>query len=98
MGKASVTGKSAVEAAAPTVKALAAFAQPTPELAQNLAIVLRDLDNRSRAVEPDARSLGGRGFTGLEALLQYVFNQTLSINTFGPFGHLLAVDAFVDAK
>ena len=98
LGKASVTGKSAVEAAAPTVKALAAFAQPTPELAQNLAIVLRDLDNRSRAVEPDARSLGGRGFTGLEALLQYVFNQTLSINTFGPFGHLLAVDAFVDAK
>ena len=88
----------AVQAAAPTVDDLNAFAQPTPELAQNLAIVLHDLDDRGRAVEPDARSPGGKGYTGLEALLQYVFNQTLAINTFGPFGHLLAVDAFVDPK
>ena len=45
---------------------------PRPELAQNLAIVLHDLDDRSRAVEPDPRSPGGKGYTGLEALLQYV--------------------------
>jgi phospholipid/cholesterol/gamma-HCH transport system substrate-binding protein len=98
LGKASVTGKAAVQAAGPTVRALKSFAQPTPELAQNLAIVLHDLDDRGRAVEADSRSPGGRGYTGLEALLQYVFNQTLAINTFGPFGHLLAVDAFVDPK
>ena len=97
-GQVSVTGKSAVQAAGPTVHDLSAFARPTPELAQNLAIVLHDLDDRSRAVEPDARSPGGKGYTGLEALLQYVFNQTLAINTFGPFGHLLAVNAFVDPK
>ena len=47
---------------------------------------------------PIPRSPGGKGYTGLEALLQYVFNQTLAINTFGPFGHVLAVDAFVDPK
>jgi virulence factor Mce-like protein len=94
LGQASVTGKQAVQAAAPTVALLDKFAQPTPELAQNLAIVLADLDNRNRAVEPDPRSPGGQGFTGLEALLQYVFNQGLAINTFGPFGHMLAVDAF----
>ena len=87
-----------MRAAAPTVNDLAAFAKPTPELAQNLSIVLRDLDDRGRAVEPDPRSPGGKGYTGLEALLQYVFNQTLAINTFGPFGHVLAVDAFVDPK
>ena len=98
LGNASVVGKSAVQAAAPTVNDLGAFAQPTPELAQNLAIVLRDLDNPGRAVEPDARSPGGKGYTGLEALLQYVFDQTLAINTFGPFGHLLAVNSFVDPK
>ncbi len=96
LGQASVAGKAAVQAAAPTVGLLNQFARPTPELAQNLAIVLHDLDDRSRAVEPDSRSPGGKGYTGLEALLQYVFNQTLSINTFGPFGHLLAVDSFVD--
>lgn len=98
LGQASVTGKAAVQAAAPTVSLLDGFAQHTPELAQNLAIVLRDLDDRGRAVEADPRSPGGQGYTGLEALLQYVFNQTLAINTFGPFGHLLAVDSFVDPK
>ena len=98
LGRASATGTKAVRAAAPTVNDLAAFAKPTPELAQNLSIVLRDLDDRGRAVEPDPRSPGGKGYTGLEALLQYVFNQTLAINTFGPFGHVLAVDAFVDPK
>ncbi len=95
LGQASVTGKTAVKAATPTVALLNKFAQPVPELAQNLAIVLADLDNRGRAVEPDSRSPGGKGFTGLEALLQYVFNQEQTINTFGPFGHMLAVDAFV---
>jgi hypothetical protein len=98
LGQASITGKAAVQAAGPTVQALNQFAKPTPELSQNLAIVLHDLDDRSRAVEPDSRSPGGKGYTGLEALLQYVFNQTLAINTFGPFGHLLAVDSFVDTK
>jgi virulence factor Mce-like protein len=97
LGKASATGKVAVQAANPTIKHLNQFAKPTPELAQNLSIVLHDLDNRSRAVEPDPRSPGGKGFTGLEALLQYAFIQPLAINTFGPLGHLLAVDAFVSS-
>ena len=98
LGRASATGISAVHAATPTVQLLKTFSEPTPELSQNLAIVLRDLDNRGRAVEADSRSPGGTGYTGLEALLQYVFNQTLAINTFGPFGHILAVDSFVDPK
>jgi ABC-type transporter Mla subunit MlaD len=98
LGQASVTGKQAVKAATPTVADLNQFAKPTPELAQNLAIVLHDLDDRSRAVEPDGRSPGGKGYTGLEALLQYAFNQTLAINAFGQFGHMLAVDAFVDPR
>lgn len=96
LGQASVTGKQAVQAANSTVAHLNQFAKPTPELGQNLAIVLHDLDNRSRAVEKDPRSPGGQGYTGLEALLQYVFNQALAINTFGPFGHQLAVDGFID--
>jgi hypothetical protein len=95
LGQASVTGKAAVTAATPTVRDLNTFAKPTPELANNLAIVLHDLDDPSRAVERDPRSPGGNGFTGLQALLGYVFNQTLAINTYGPEGHILAVDAFV---
>jgi virulence factor Mce-like protein len=94
LGKASVTGRSAVIAAKPTVTALNQFAKPTPELAANLSIVLKDLDTQSRAVEPDPRSPGGKGFSGLQAILGYVFNTALAINTYGPFGHMLAVDAF----
>jgi hypothetical protein len=68
-----------------------------PELAQNLAITLQWLDSRSHAVEPDARSPnGGRGYSGLEGLLQYVFNQANAINTFSTYGHELAVDAFAN--
>jgi virulence factor Mce-like protein len=94
LGQASVTGKQAVTAALPTVTALNQFAKPTPELAQNLAIVLASLDTQSNAVERDPRSPGGKGFSGLQALLGYVFNQSLAVNTFGPFGHVLAVDGF----
>ena len=98
LGQASVTGRAAVKAAGPTIRDLNTFAKPTPELAQNLNIVLHDIDNRSRATEADSRSPGGQGYTGLEALLQYVFNQAMAINTFGPFGHLLAVDLFADPE
>jgi virulence factor Mce-like protein len=97
LGRASVTGRTAVQAAAPTVAALNMFAKPTPELAQNLAIVLNDLDTQKRAVERDPRSPGGKGFSGLQALLGYVFNQTLAVNAYGPLGHFLAVDGFFSA-
>jgi virulence factor Mce-like protein len=98
LGQASVTGKPAVIAARPTVYHLNQFAKPTPELAQNLAIVLQDLDTQQRAVQPDTRSPGGKGFTGLQAVLQYVFNQTLAVNAFSNYGHLLTVDAFIDPR
>ena len=96
LGQASLTGKPAVRAATPTVAHLNQFSQHAPELAQNLAIVLHDLDDRGRAVETDPRSPGGKGYSGLEALLEYVFNITLAINYYGPYGHLLGVDAFAD--
>ncbi|MDQ6732013.1 MAG: MlaD family protein [Actinomycetota bacterium] len=98
LGRASVTGRTAVIAAAPTVTDLNRFAQPTPELANNLNIVLHSLDTQSNAVERDPRSPGGKGFSGIQALLGYVFNQGLAINTFGPYGHVLAVDAFFSAQ
>jgi hypothetical protein len=121
LGKASVVGKVAVQAAAPTIRdlnnmtggsnclshdlaldasgATTGFRQTClPELAQNLALVLSDLDNPGRAVEPDSRSPGGKGFSGLEALLWYVFVQPLSINSYSQFGHLLAVDAYISPQ
>ena len=98
LGQAAATGIPAMIAAKPTVYRLNQFAQPTPELAQNLAIVLQDLDSQNRAVEPDRRSPAGEGFSGLQALLQYAFDQSLAINAFSQFSHLLTVDAFIDPR
>ncbi|MGI8802926.1 MAG: MlaD family protein [Solirubrobacteraceae bacterium] len=94
LGRASVTGRQALSAAAPTVAQLATFATPTPELAKNLNIVLQHLDDRSFAVEKDPRSPGGQGYTGLEALLNYVFYQATSTTLFDANNHLLNVDLF----
>jgi virulence factor Mce-like protein len=92
LGRASVTGRQAITAAAPTVKQLQSFAVPTPELAKNLNIVLQHLDDRAYAVEKDPRSPGGQGYTGLEALLNYAFYQATATNVYDANTHLLNVD------
>jgi virulence factor Mce-like protein len=89
LGQASATGDRALKAAVPTVNELNRFSQGTPELAKNLAIVLQHLDDRKYAVEQDPRSPGGKGYTGLEALLQYVYDQALSTNVFDQNNHIL---------
>ncbi|HET9738496.1 MAG TPA: MlaD family protein [Solirubrobacteraceae bacterium] len=88
-------GRPALRAAKPTIAELERFAAKTPELANNLDLVLRDLDDRKRAVEPDPRSPGGKGYTGLEALLQYVFDQSMAINAFDSNGYMLKVNLFL---
>ncbi len=94
LGKASVTGREAVSAAGSTVAQLNTFAQGTPELAKNLAMILEHLDNRDFAAEADPRSPGGKGYTGLEALLEYVYDQNLSTNIYDSSVHILKVSPF----
>ena len=45
--------------------------------------------------EKDPRSPGGQGYTGLEALLQYVYDQTTSTSIFDQNNHILKIGAFV---
>jgi len=82
----------AIRSARPTVAELTRTTQKAPELANNLDIVLHDLDDRSRAVEKDPRSPGGKGYTGFEAFLSYVFDQMMAINVFDENGHILKVN------
>jgi virulence factor Mce-like protein len=91
LGQASKTGDKAVKAAAPVVDQLNTFSTQTPELANNLAIVLKHLDDRKYAAEKDPRSPGGQGYTGLEALLEYVYDQVMSVNTYDSNAHVLKV-------
>ena len=43
----------------------------------NLRIMLEDFADPARAVERDPRSPGGKGYSGAQALLRYVFSQSL---------------------
>jgi ABC-type transporter Mla subunit MlaD len=89
-------GRDAVKVSIPRVKELRAFAAFLPEVAQNLAITLQHLDDRRFAVEKDPRSPGGQGYTGLEALLQYVFRQSQATNVYDANSYLLKVSLFLD--
>jgi virulence factor Mce-like protein len=95
LGQASVTGRKAVVAAAPTVAELNTFAKGAPELGKNLDIILRHLDSQKYSAEADPRSPGGKGYSGLQALLEYVYDQVLSVNIYDSSVHILKVSPFV---
>jgi anti-sigma28 factor (negative regulator of flagellin synthesis) len=65
-----------------------------PELANNSAIVFEHLNDRKNAVEKDPRSPGGQGYTGFEAVLQWVFDQSQAINIYDKNGYMLKVNLF----
>jgi virulence factor Mce-like protein len=94
LGQASITGDKAAKAAAPTVSLLNGVAAGTPEAAKDLSIVLQHLDDRKNAIEKDPRSPGGQGYTGLEALLQYVYDQTTSTAVYDQNSHIFKVALF----
>jgi virulence factor Mce-like protein len=91
LGKASVTGREAVTAAKSTIEELDRFSTKAPEVGTNLRFVLEHLNNRDKAVEDDPRSPGGKGYTGFEALLTYVFDQVMSINIYDQNAHALNI-------
>jgi virulence factor Mce-like protein len=96
LGKAAPVGREAVRAARPNVRELGNYVVPTTDLAPNLRITLEDFANPERAVERDPRSPGGRGYSGLEAILRYVFSQSLTLNGFDEFGHMVRAAIHVD--
>ena len=91
----SADGRPALRAAMPTIAELNRSSTKMPELGNNLAIVAGHLHDRDFAVEKDPRSPGGKGYTGFEALLQYVYDQTMAINTFDSNGYMLKVNLFL---
>ena len=84
-------GREAVRAARPRIRELRDYAGPNVDLANNLAITLEDFDDPARAVERHPRSPGGKGFSGTQALLQYIFTQAVQSNAFDQMGHLSRV-------
>jgi virulence factor Mce-like protein len=98
LGEASPAGRAAMRATAPHIPELAAAARPLEEIGRNLYLVLDDLNDRDRSINNDPRSPGGQGYSGIEAILSYLFNQSQAINLYDSTSYLLKVSAFVDEE
>jgi virulence factor Mce-like protein len=96
LGDAGKAGRTAAREASSLVNRLGDLGTKSGEPAKNLRIILDHLDNRKFAIEPSKDSPGGRGYTGLEAPLQYIFDQSLSANTFDQRGYSLKINLTVD--
>jgi ABC-type transporter Mla subunit MlaD len=96
LGKASKTGSVAVRAARSTVKQLRNLGSVSTEPLRNLRFVLEDVDDRDRAVEPNRLSPTGKGFTGLEALMQYFFTQSQALNIYDSKSYILKLSLLVN--
>lgn len=100
LGRASVTGRSALRKGRDEIKQLGKSAKKSFATADDLTKFLRDIDDPNRAVEVDARAArdSGRkaptGYTGMEGLLNYLYYQTLAINQYDQVGHLLHFSIF----
>jgi virulence factor Mce-like protein len=96
LGTAGVSGRRAAKEASSLVSLLGELGKDSPEMSKNLALVLGDVDDRSRAIAPDPDSPEGKGYTGLEALLTYVFDQSQALNIFDQRGYILKLDALIN--
>ncbi len=111
LGDASVDGLRAFRASRKEVDELRALARDVPGLAKPLRQLLQTLDDRKRAVEPDPRAkatappapdktqiAGTGGFTGMEALWDYFYWQSLAINGRDDVGHVLKIIGIEDPE
>ena len=105
LGRAAGPGRRALRSGRDEISDLAKAGRKAPLTAEILGDFVADLDDPRRAVEDDARAARscsdpsrpcystGReaptGFTGFEALLNYVYYQSGAINQFDSFGHFL---------
>jgi len=98
LADASRQGRRAVAVTRPQIAELRRGTEVLPELADNLAIVFEHLDDPRFATDKDVRAGRGPngGFTGLEALLRYIYAQSQAINLFDSNSFMLKVNAFLD--
>lgn len=110
LGEASVVGRRAVLKTTEEVRELRRLAADAPGFAKPLRQLLQTIDDRSRGVEPDSRAAASgppagdkthttssrAGFTGMEAIWNFFYWQTLSSNALDDVGHVLRLTALVN--
>jgi virulence factor Mce-like protein len=110
LGEASVVGRRAVLKTYEELVELRRLAKDAPGFAKPLRQLLQTIDDRKRAVEPDRRAAASgppagdkthttssrAGFTGMEAIWNFFYWQTLSTNALDDVGHVLRLTALVN--
>ena len=104
LGEAAVVGQKALSESKEEIAELRELSEDAPRLAKPLRQFLQTIDDRERSVEDDplhkqlappapdkTAAQEGEGFTGMEALLNYVYWQTLGINGFDQVSHFLRI-------
>jgi ABC-type transporter Mla subunit MlaD len=110
LGDTSVVGRRAFIESREEIDELQRLAAAAPTLGKPLRQFLEQSDDKTRAVDEDPRAsesappipdknsnAGGerRGFTAMEGLLNYLYWQTLAINQFDEFSHILRTANFI---
>jgi phospholipid/cholesterol/gamma-HCH transport system substrate-binding protein len=110
LGEASVVGRRAVLKTDEEIRELRRLAKDAPGFAKPLRQLLQTIDDRKRGVEPDRRAAASgppagdkthttssrAGFTGMEAIWNFFYWQTLSTNALDDVGHVLRLTALVN--
>jgi ABC-type transporter Mla subunit MlaD len=104
LGEAAVVGQRALSESREEIQELRELSEDAPRLAKPLRQFLQTIDDRERSVESDplhkelappapdkTAAQDGEGFTGMEALMNYVYWQTLGINGFDQVSHFLRI-------
>jgi ABC-type transporter Mla subunit MlaD len=104
LGRASVAGRRAINESADEIAQLRELSEDLPRFAKPLRQFLQTMDDRGRSIENDPLAATtappapdktaykeGQGFTGLEAVWNYIYYQTLAINLFDDVSHLLRI-------
>ncbi len=107
LGESSEAGVKALRRSRDEIRELRALSVNAPTTAKPLRQFLETIDDRQRSTENDPQArisappapdktayTEGHGFTGMEGLLNYIYFQTLGINVFDEFGHLLRIGIF----
>jgi hypothetical protein len=103
LGETAKTGQEALTESREEIQQLRQLSTNAPRMAKPLRQFLQLLDERDRSIENDPLAKettdpndkepykDGQGFTGMEALINYIYWQTLGINAFDNVSHVLRI-------
>jgi ABC-type transporter Mla subunit MlaD len=106
LGESSQIGRRALVESKEEIGRLRQLSRFAPRVARPLRQLLQAIDDRSRSIEPDPLAAEtsppppdktayreGQGFTGMEALWNYIYWQALGTNAFDDVSHVLRIVA-----